>query len=303
MHDDSATAARRGRMPYSPIPRTGMDDPYDLDDLDDGPPTAPQPAITAFTAAPGPKVGGPADPDASGHWAPLDLPGPVAQQPAPESEPGRGPAWAWAQLHRDRLALPALIGAFAVVAALGVWSSTWNASEPPAAAGSAAEAARQMLPPPRMPGADAQSAPRSASPAPSASPAARHGASDRRTETTAKSGEDHRGNRREWSAGVPPRIGVHSPAQADRPARPAAGAARAGSATSSARAASRTSAAAPRAESSNSARSAAHRQRDRRSASRPASGPGPRWMYQPDPCAHYEPFQRPYCRSLLGTGR
>jgi hypothetical protein len=300
MHNDPATAERRGRMPYSPAPCHKVNDLYGPDD---GPPTAPQPAISASIVAPEPRVGGPADPYSSGDWVPLDLSGFITQPAALEPERGTAAAWAWVQLHRDRLALPALIGAFAVVAAIGVWSSTWNDPEPPAATANAAEAARQLLPPPRMPEEDAQAAPRSASPAPSASPAARHNASDRRKENTAKSGEDHRGDRREWSAGVPPRIDVRSPAQADRPVRPAAGTVRAGSKSSSARTTPRRTAAAPRTESRSAARPAARRERDRRSPSRPAPGPGPRWMYQSNPCAHYEPFQRPYCRSLLGTGR
>ncbi|MBG0826161.1 hypothetical protein HS048_36455 [Planomonospora sp. ID91781] len=298
MQDDSTTTERRGRMPYSPAPHLEVNDPYDLDD---GPPTAPQPAITAFTAVPGPKVGGPADPYTSGEWVPLDLSGFITQQPAPEPERGPAAAWAWVQLNRDRLALPALIGGFAVVAALGVWSSTWNDPDPPATGpGNVAEAAREMLPPPRMPEENVQSTSRSASPTPSPKPPARRSESDRHT---AKSGEHHRGDQRDRSPAAPPRISVRSPAKADRPMRPAAGTVKAGSRSSSARATPRRSAAAPRAESRGTARSTIRRERERRSPSRPAPGPGPRWMYQPDPCAHYEPFQRPYCRSLLGTGR
>ncbi|WP_203949499.1 hypothetical protein, partial [Planotetraspora thailandica] len=33
----------------------------------------------------------------------------------------------------------------------------------------------------------------------------------------------------------------------------------------------------------------------------PAGRPGPAWLYADDPCAHFQPFQRPTCRAMLGV--
>jgi hypothetical protein len=42
---------------------------------------------------------------------------------------------------------------------------------------------------------------------------------------------------------------------------------------------------------------------DREAAAPKVSRPGPAWLYADDPCAHFQQFQRPTCRAMLGLDR